>query len=206
MDGEPNFSPAYHEAVKQAAAHHAQSKTYSGMFLRPHAAQIKALIDRLQVKSILDYGCGKGKQYEWVSHDDATGTPKGQTLEQFWGMSVTRFDPCWPPYAARPAGRFDLVLCTHVLGSIPIGDLNIAKWDIYRFAEKAVYIAEKIGPIGKRVFEGAQLARGEEHGSFARRGWEVALRPQGRPGLEVWLSTREVVEGIGRVTLGRVYG
>lgn len=180
-------SKAYHAAIQEATQHHLRSKTYSGLFLRPHAARIKEIIDRLKIRSILDYGCGKGRQYEWVSHDDATGTPKGYTLEQFWGVTVRRYDPCWPPFAEAPEGRFDLVLCTHVLGSIPAPDFQAVKWNIYRYALKAVYFAEKLGPIGKKVFtapEGMATAR-FSHGEYA-----AALCPTGRRDLEVWLCTR----------------
>lgn len=183
------LSPAYHQAVAEASDHHASSKTYSGLFLRPHAAAVKELINRLGVTSILDYGCGKGRQYEWVSHDSETGVPVGQTLEEFFGIRVAKFDPCWGPFARPPdpGSRFDLVLCTHVLGSVPLADLQIVKWMVYRYAHKAVYIAEKLGPVGKAVFSAAAaMPRGWDHEQ-----WADALRPTGRPSLEVWLTTRD---------------
>lgn len=177
-------------AIAEAASHHLNSKTYSGMFLRPHAWYIAELIKRLRIKSILDYGCGKGRQYEWVSHDDATGVPKGMTIEQFWATPVYKFDPCYEPFAKPPAGdgRFDLVICTHVLGSIPTDHLPTFKWEVYRHADKAVYIAEKLGPVGKKVFSNTDaFPRG-----WSRGDWERALAPTGRSGLEVILCTREL--------------
>lgn len=182
------YSEDYQKAVAEATAHHAQSKTYSGMFLRPHAAYIRELIKRLGVRSIIDWGCGKGRQYEWRSHDDATGVPKGMTLEQFWELPVFKYDPCVPKFEGLPHGdgKFDLVICTHVLGSIPIQDLPIAKWDLYKRATKAVYIAEKLGAVGKQVFsEPNKFPRG-----WSRGDWERALEPRGRPSLEVILCTR----------------
>lgn len=149
-------SPAYMQALEEARAHHLSSKTYSGKFLRPHAPLIKALIDHYGIKRILDYGCGKGSQYEWVSHggEDAS-IPEGMTLESYWDVEVYKFDPAWPPLAESPDPRyqFGMTIITHVLGSIPLGDLH--GWVLPSIAaatENVVYMAEKIGPVQKRVF------------------------------------------------------
>ncbi len=136
-------SAAYHRAVAEATAHHASSKTYSGKLMRPHKPVLSEIIDRLDIESALDYGCGKGRQYDWIDPED------GKTLEQAWGFSVAKHDPCWPAFVAEPVGKFDLVICTHVLGSIPLEDLDWALARIFGFANKAVYFAEKIGEIKK---------------------------------------------------------
>lgn len=182
------YSDDYRRAVEEATRHHATSKTYSGMFLRPHAAYIRDMIKRLGVRSVIDWGCGKGLQYQWRSHDDSTGVPKGMTIEQFWELPVFKYDPCVPEFCELPfgSGKFDLVICTHVLGSIPIQDMQVAKWELYKRAEKAVYIAEKLGPVGKQVFsEPTKFPRG-----WSRGDWLRVLSPTGRPGLEVILCTR----------------
>lgn len=184
-------SDSYRRALGEAKAHHASSKTYSGKFLRPHAPFIKEIIDRLGCKSVLDYGCGKGKQYEWVSHGDEASIPKGQTIEQFWGVDVCKYDPAYPPFELLAPGYFDLVICTHVLGSIPKADLADVLHLIFNRAGKAVYIAEKIGPVGKEVFSEPDLMP---------RGWSTGLwratiagerRIIGREKVETWVATRE---------------
>lgn len=157
-------STAYLKALEEARAHHRSSKTYSGKFLRPHAPGIKALIDHYGVDRVLDYGCGKGEQYSWVSHgtDDAS-IPEGMTLEGYWGVEVFKFDPAWPPLATPPDPRqlFGMTIVTHVLGSIPLGDLH--GWVMPSICAKThhvVYMAEKIGPVTKQVFsDTAELPR-----------------------------------------------
>lgn len=139
-------SAAYDQAVAEATRHHARSKTFSGKFLRPHKPFLLSLIAEKGIASALDYGVGKGAQYTWIDPDD------GQTLEQAFGFEVAKYDPCYPPYAAEPVGTFDLVLCTHTLGSIPVADQAWVIDRLYSFATKAVYIAEKLGPIRKEVF------------------------------------------------------
>lgn len=192
----------YHQAVAEATRHHLESKTYSGKFLRPHAAFIKDLIiDRLEVRSILDYGAGKGRQYDWRADGDGQAVPNGHTIESYWGVDVAKYDPAWPPFRHMPEGRFDLVICTHVMGSIPCADLQWVVQEIGAKALKAVYFAEKLGDVGKQVFsQPGLMPRG-----WSRAQWADVLIPRGRPALEVWLATRQNLgaEGIS-VTRGRI--
>lgn len=151
---DPRASVEYLRCLAEARAHHASSKTYSGKFLRPHAPHIKRMLDEFGGNTILDVGCGKGSQYTWVSHGEDASIPKGMTLEKYWGATVYKYDPAWPPFDTppKPGERYDVVLCTHVLGSIPVIDLEWFLHDLFDRARFAVYIAEKIGPISKAVF------------------------------------------------------
>lgn len=187
----------YYRAIEEAQQHHLGNKTYSGKFLRPHAPFIKEIIDRLECKSVLDYGCGKGKQYDWRADDDGQAIPKGMTIEEFWGVSVRKYDPAYPPLSEVPAGRFDLVICTHVVGSVPRADLRWFRQTLERYATKAIYYAEKLGPVGKRVFTRPDLMPRD----WTREEWARALRSE-RMGLEVWLATREE-RGPGQIIMER---
>jgi len=176
-------SPAYFDALEASKAHHAGSKTFSGRFLRPHAPFIKEIIDRLGCTSVLDYGAGKGTQYEWVM------PVRGVTLEEFWGVPVTKYDPAWPPYAKEPEGPFDLVLCTHVLGSIPLTDLPWVIDRLYALAARALYVAEKIGPLKKKVFSDPKAMPHD----WRPEQWRESLYRRSR-WQEVTLATRERIE------------
>jgi hypothetical protein len=188
------FSEKYHEAVARARAHHLASKTYSGRLLRPHALFLYNLIQRYGVRSVLDYGCGKGQQYTWVSDGKTADVPAGQTIEQYWGLNVDKFDPAWPPFAEMPPKRhqphgWDLVLCTHVLGSVPLVDLPRFLRHVAGHANDVLYIAEKVGEVGKQVNPDA-----EEFPRFSRAQWVEAIRSSlPSPTCTVWLSTRERV-------------
>lgn len=160
-------SESYRRALAEAIEHHASNKTYSGKFLRPHKPLLTDLVKRLGVSSILDYGAGKGSQYVWVDPAD------GLTLEQAWGCEVTKYDPAWPPFATEPVGTFDLVICTHVLGSIPVVDLDWAFKRIFGFATKAVYFAEKLGPIKKTAIS----APDERPTDWSAEQWIDAIKP-----------------------------
>lgn len=184
-------SELYRRALADATAHHASSKTYSGKFLRPHKPFIAELIAELGIKSALDYGAGKGRQYEWVDPAD------GKTLEQAWGIEVAKYDPAWPPFANLPTGQFDLVICTHTLGSIPVKDMPWVLDRIFKKARKAVYFAEKIGLIRKRVHgDRVGFANG-----WNRDTWEHVILMGAIKAdlanvlLSIVLSTTEIVNG-----------
>jgi hypothetical protein len=181
------FSPLYFSGIREGEAHHAASKTYSGSLLRPHKPFIGGMIRRLGVRSALDYGCGKGLQYEWIDPAD------GKTLEQAWGVSVEKYDPCWPPFAREPAGQFDLVLCTHTLSLLPLQDLDLVIRRLFTLATKAVFIAEKIG-IRKK----AEVADPDERAiGWSGPQWLDRIAPiadeYGQ--IEATVSTRERIDG-----------
>lgn len=196
-----NPSPLYLKCLQEATEHHATSKTYSGKFLRPHAPHIKRLLETIYIKpgtqhTLLDYGCGKGSQYQWISHGEEASIPKGMRLAEFWNADVYLYDPAYPPFAKEPpAGQqFDVVLCTHVLGSIPVTDLPWVLRELLQRAKVYVYIAEKIGPVSKQVFSepermprwSAQQWRDELAALVSKiRGGTDALYPR------VWFATRE---------------
>ena len=172
-------SPAYAQGLAEATAHHARSKTYSGKFLRPHKPFLLSLIAEHGITSALDYGCGKGAQYDWIDPDD------GQTLERAFGFEVTKFDPAFPPFAAEPEGVFDLVLCTHTLGSIPIADQDWVFDRLFGFATKVVYVAEKLGPGKKQVFSDPAAFPQD----WTRDQWLAALSPHARAGKARGIAT-----------------
>jgi hypothetical protein len=161
-------SPEYYTALEDSKKLHSATNKFSGKFLRPHAKSIKDIIEAQEVKSILDYGCGKGLQYQWVIPDNAPieqwigeesklGTnvvPSGKTLEQYWGIEVTKYDPAVPEFSKEPRGSFDLVLVSHVLGTIPVQDLPIIVERIFSLTNKYVYVIEAIGAPKKQWASG----------------------------------------------------
>jgi SAM-dependent methyltransferase len=176
-----NPSKAYEAALEASKEIH-KGKAFTGKFLRPHAVFIKEIIDRLGVNSILDFGCGKGQQYEWVIPST------GQTIEQFWGVEVTKYDPAYPPFAKEPEGTFDLVICTQVLGVIPIADLKWVIDRLFGYAGKAIYVSERLGDARKKVGDN----------SLRPTDWDVATwcgALARQVPIEVTFASREIIEG-----------
>ena len=185
-------SKDYRRAVEEGARHHANSKTYSGSFLRPHKPYLSALIADLGVASAIDYGCGKGRQYEWVDPAD------GKTLEQIWGFDVFKYDPCYEPFSAEPQGPADLVICTHTLSLIPEADLQWVVERLFSLATKAVFIAEKIG--GRKKSEVADPHNRAIAWPVAR--WLEFIAPiaDARPDIHAVFSSREKINGASIMT------
>lgn len=142
------LSEAHAEAVAEGARHHERAKTYSGSLMRPHVPYLEGMIARNGCRSALDYGCGKGVQYEW--RDPNAG---GRTVEERFGFKVRKYDPCYEPFAEEPTGTFDLVICTHTLALIPLQDLDAVILRLFGFADRALFIAEKIGDRKKAEVE-----------------------------------------------------
>lgn len=171
-------SPAYFAALEDSKRIHL-GKSFTGKFLRPHAPFIKEIIDRLGCKTVLDYGCGKGEQYTWLIPSI------GKTLEQWWGVEVTKYDPAYPPFAKEPKGRFDLVICTQVLRTIPLEDRPLVIDRLYGLAGKALYVSERLGT--------ARKSSGEAGADWSRADWITALARE--TATEVTLATREINGG-----------
>lgn len=181
-------SPAYHAALEASKEIH-KGKQFTGKFLRPHAPFIKEIIDRMGCKTVLDYGCGKGQQYEWVIPST------GQTIEQYWGVTVTKYDPAYPPFAKEPEGKFDLVICTQVLGAIPVSDLPWVIGRLNSIAIKALYVSERLHTPRK------QIADNSKRPAWTVKDWQKALPrnntmdPDYCVGIEITLATREIING-----------
>lgn len=182
-------SEAYYRALEATQLLHASTKKFNGRFLWRYLSGLVPLVAKVRPRTLLDYGCGKGVQ--WSKPID-----NGRLLGDHLGVKVTMFDPGWPQYAAEPRGKFDIVVCTQVLGSIPIADLPWVINRLYSFADKAVFVGERIRdrPIRKKHL--AHMVEEMPHG-WTREQWIAALRSVEIPaGLTVVLQTGHDIEVI----------
>lgn len=168
-------SPKYFEALALTQNHHdRQNKTFSGQFTWKQRKRIKEVIDRVGATSILDYGCGKGKQYNTAFNVEADG----KSLVEWWGIQPTLYDPGVRAHAAEPKGKFDLVICVQVLGSIPRADLPWVIDRLYGFANKAVFVAERLISPHKPIYKSITADMPRE---MTLDDWMMLLRRPGSP-------------------------
>lgn len=184
-----NPSPRYFEALRATQVFHATHKTFSGRFLFRYLDDVKKVITDLGCETLLDYGCGKGRQ--WNEPIDESGA----MLIDVLGVTPTLYDPGLPRYDHEPQGKFDIVVCTQALGGVPIADLPWVVDRLHGFASKAVYVGERLGPCKKDLH--AHMAD-EMPYEWTHEQWAEVIR---RPGSAVpcWLRTHSNVDGVSRL-------
>jgi hypothetical protein len=133
--------------------------TFDGRSLKAHVNSITEAVQRYDLRSLLDYGCGKAVVYD-MARATARDGRKFQGLKNIWGVdSITFYDPGYAPYRKVPKGRFDGVICTDVLEHCPEADIDWIMDELFGFAEKflyctiACYPAEKLLPNGDNAHE-----------------------------------------------------
>lgn len=95
--------PPRESVIAQYRAMHESAKMFRGNSIKGHIEAICDLVAKHGPETMLDYGSGKGMQYEELN------------LHAKWGgIRPTCYDPGYPPLAQKPEGHFDGVICTDV--------------------------------------------------------------------------------------------
>jgi hypothetical protein len=133
-------SAYYEDSVRLGAEFQKQNKSWAGYDVVKYQTQIKDLVDRYGAKTILDYGCGKGLQY--VEPLPYKSEDHWQTFDQFLGVTVYKYDPCVSEYSTAPPTntKFDGVICTQVLNSIPDDDLSWVRDLLESYSSKFCFV------------------------------------------------------------------
>lgn len=114
-----------------------------GRSIRSHVDEIADLVRRTKALSLLDYGCGQGKQYALKGVHEAWG-----------GLMPTLYDPAVRQFRHKPRGRFDGVICTDVLEHVPEDELPAVMGDLSRYARMWCFASIHCGEAGKTLPDG----------------------------------------------------
>ena len=164
-------------------------KTFSGRSLVPHLDALKAAIDGLQLRTLLDYGCGKAKAHETAQLE----TPDGKVLRGLTDVlgveSITLYDPGYEPYSELPSGTFDGVVCTDVLEHIPEEDTDWVVDELFGYADKFLLCTVACYPASKKLPNGDNA-----HINLKKPGWwvdkiEDAAARRSQVKYYVWIET-----------------
>jgi hypothetical protein len=128
-----NFSDTYKKSVEAGALFHATHKTWSGKGTLQYKEYLKMLIDKYNIKTILDFGCGKGMQYSVYN------------LDKELGVTVVQYDPCIHGLDSWPEGNFDMVIALDCIGRVSLSDLNWLYESFSKWANHCVFIASQTG-------------------------------------------------------------
>ena len=137
-------SSYYDQSVELGKQFQLNNSSWGGDDCKNYHHQIRVLMDKYNAKTVLDYGCGKGRQYINLL---PYGLPNLQVTEPMTfqtrinAESVYKFDPCVKEFEIEPVGQtFDAVICTQVLGSIPDVDMPWLRDKLMNYATKFVFI------------------------------------------------------------------
>jgi hypothetical protein len=128
--------------------------TFPGHSLPAQAHRVKRLIVGTGAANILDYGSGKGRQYDSrvVYAEDGRAY---DGFQDYWGVDFIQcYDPGYAPFSAFPNGRFDGVICTDVLEHCPEEDLPWIIDEMFGLAERFVFASVACYPARKRLPSG----------------------------------------------------
>jgi hypothetical protein len=129
-------------------------ETFPGFSLDAQVQRIKALIDRTAADTILDYGCGKGLQYEPRPIKSDTGESWTGIID-YWDIGeLVCYDPCYERYNKLPEGTFDGVICIDVLEHCPEQDLPWIIGELFGYAGRFVFANVACFPALKRLPNG----------------------------------------------------
>jgi hypothetical protein len=158
--------PAYREL-------HRKGK-FPGFSVGPYVERIGELVRGYGARTLLDYGCGAGKQYTERRWHEAWG-----------GLMPTLYDPGTEMFHVKPTGQFDGVLATDVLEHIPEDELDGVIADLAGYARLWCFVSVCCRPAKKNK----DLPCGNAHVTIKSAGWwETRLRPAFEPPTELYLA------------------
>lgn len=176
------ISPDYREQNRQML----EGSSGFGCGGHRHVRPSLAWAQMLRARSILDYGCGRGR----------LGTALRKSR---WGGSIKQYDPCVPAYAALPP-KCDLVLCVDVLEHIEPDKLETVLRHLRSCTRRGAYVVIATRPSNKTLPDGRNAHLIIESAAWwvrqFRSGWTVHrvqrhVCKAGRArGLTLWLLAK----------------
>lgn len=129
-------------------------ETYAGYSTFKRAEEIRLFLMKTPCRTLLDYGSGKGKQYDTIFRSPLE-PDKLSCLKDYWELeSITCYDPAFPPFEKLPEGKFDAVICVDVLEHVPEKDLGWILDEIFSKANKMVFVSVACYPAKKELRTG----------------------------------------------------
>lgn len=118
--------------IEMYKEYHKDDSKYSGDSLPKEVKYIKALVEEYNANDVLDYGCGKGRQYTELHRNRSFNIDDN---------NIHLYDPAVEELSKFPERTFSGVVCTDVLEHVPKEALDITLGKIFSLAEDFVYLA-----------------------------------------------------------------
>ena len=102
---------------------------FPGYSIERYVPKIARLVERSGARTLLDFGCGAGRQYLEKRVHDSWG-----------GLMPWLYDPAVPAFNIKPENQFDGVICTDVLEHVPEAELDAVIADLVSYAKMWAFI------------------------------------------------------------------
>lgn len=199
MYSRQNPSPAYLLECQLSQEFSEQNKTFTGKHVYQSFAILRQIIEETGARTLLDYGCGKGRQFTdrniqlYNSKDDEMLTTYPSWIEALGADEYVGYDPGWAVYATLPTRQFDGVISTDALEHVPPDDMAWVIEELFSFARKFIFCSIACFPAKKVFSDGSNTHRSVKDPNwwvafFAESGqrhphvrWDLRLEPEADP-------------------------
>ena len=123
---------------------HLKPNTFKGYSLKSNIEYINKIIDKNNINSLLDFGCGKALEYENDPFEKKD-------------LDIFLYDPYFFKHSKLPKTKYDLTICTDVMEHVERDNLEKTLKDINKFTEKVIFfsistrLAKKSLPDGRNA-------------------------------------------------------
>jgi len=156
------FTPEYDSLIKiyQDLHNYGTGKIpsetiFDGKSLKFFFKAIKQLIDLTKSKSLIDFGCGKAKYY---FQEIVIEEKKYQNIISYWDIGeYFLYDPGYFKFKNYPPKPMDALICVDVVEHIPEGDVINFIEDLFKLANKFVFIVIACYPAAKKLPDGRNV-------------------------------------------------
>jgi hypothetical protein len=177
-------------------------ETFDGRSLHGQVRRIKRLIERTGAETVLDYGSGKGQQYD-PNRIKVQGEGEWDGVLDYWGVEeVVCFDPAYPPYSTPPGGQFDGVVSTDMLEHCPEDDIPWIVEEMFSFARRFVFATVACYPARKRLPSGENAHITLKDPQWWREVFERSAARHGDVLWEAWVQLTPPAKGCQETRLG----
>lgn len=142
----PQTAISLSDLARQYRIMHSSSKYFRGIGTVNYQDDIGELINKTASTTLLDYGSGKGEQYQ-----------SPYELQTAWGVRVTCYDPGVPEFSDPPNikfEKFDGVICCDVMEHIPDDAIDKVLGHIFSLAKLWVFFVITTVPAKKNLPDG----------------------------------------------------
>ena len=129
--------------------------TFDGKSLIFWFHPIKQIIDSSNSKSLIDFGCGKAKYY---NEEVIINNTQYKNITSYWKINdYFLYDPGVKNFSKYPTNKADGVICVDVVEHIPEQDVINFIEELFRLANKFVFIVIACYPAAKQLPDGRNV-------------------------------------------------